>query len=69
MKARSLSVIYFFMATYSFTQLYFYFDDLDFTTELFKSLIILLTVIIAIVMVGSYISFYITKKRRYINRK
>jgi len=57
------------MAIYSFTQLYFYFDDLDFTTELFKSLIILLTVIIAIIMVGSYISFYINKKRRYINRK
>lgn len=69
MKTRFLSVIFLIMAIYSFTQLYFYFDDLDFTHELYKILIILLTIAIAIIMVTSYLSFYIGKKRRYINRK
>lgn len=69
MKARSLSVIFLIMAIYSFTQLYFYFDDLDFSHEFYKILIILLTIAIAIIMVASYLSFYIGKKRRYVNRK
>ncbi|UUC44660.1 hypothetical protein [Flavobacterium cerinum] len=69
MKTRSLSVIFLIMAIYSFTQLYFYFDDLDFTHQLFKTLIIVITVVIAVIMVGSYLNFYFFKRRRYINRK
>ncbi|MBN9285907.1 MULTISPECIES: hypothetical protein [Flavobacterium] len=69
MKSRGLTVVYFLMAIYSFTQLYFYFDNLDFTTELFNTLIILLTIIITLIIVASNITVFIIRKKRYLNRK